>query len=103
MFVRMARFEGADAAGIDAELDSMRQQLGDAAGLPPGLRAVKRVVVLADRDAGTAVDLTFCETEDDLRAADDALDAMSPVSGGSGRRVSVELFEVALDTVPGAS
>jgi hypothetical protein len=101
MFVRVARFEGADPAGIDHELDSMRGQLANPGGLPAALRAVKRVVVLVDRAGGTAVDLTFCETDDDLRAADAALGGMSPSSDASGRRVSVETFEVALDVTPG--
>ncbi len=101
MFVRVARFEGAEAAGLDDELRSMREQLGKPQSLPAGLRAVKRVVVLYDRQAGAAVDLTFCATEDDLRAADAALDAMSPSSDASGGRVSVEMFEVAIDVTPG--
>ncbi len=101
MFVRVARFEGADATGIDQELDSMREQLARPDGLPEGLRAVKRVVVLVDRAGGTTIDLTFCQTEDDLLAADAALDSMSPTSDASGKRASVEMFEVALDVTPG--
>ncbi|MDH4346610.1 MAG: hypothetical protein OEW31_09770 [Thermoleophilia bacterium] len=52
---------------------------------------------------GTVIDLTLCETEDDLGAADAALHAMSPTSGGSGRRTPCETFEVVLDVTPGSS
>jgi len=97
MFVRVARFEGATPTGIDEELDSMRAQLASPEGLPAALRAATRVVVLVDRSVGTTADLTFCETEGELRAVDQALDAMSPSSAASGRRASVEVFEVGLD------
>jgi hypothetical protein len=40
---------------------------------------------------------TFCETEAELRKADEALNNMSPSSESSGRRVSVGLYEVVID------
>lgn len=97
MFVRVARFEGADSAGIDAGLESMRQALGNAEAMPEGLRSVKRVMSVFDRASGTSLDLTFCDTEEDLRAADEALNSMSPPSDASGRRASVEMYEVGID------
>jgi hypothetical protein len=100
MFVRMARFEGGTAEGIDEEIRSVRQSLAHSDQLPAGLRAVKRVVTLVDRAGGTGIELVFCETEADLQAADAALDAMSPSSEASGQRASVEMFEVALDERP---
>lgn len=99
MFVRIARFEGGDAEGIDQELARMREALADRSSLPEALGAVQRVVVLVDRAAGVAVDLTFCRTRAELEAVDAALDAMSPISESSGRRTSVEMFEVGLDAV----
>jgi len=106
MFVRVARFEGADPSGIDAEISRMREQLaaakrGETEGMPPGLMKIKRVLTLVDRQTGTALDLNFCETEDDLRAADEALNSMSPLSDSSGHRVSVEMFEVGVDETLG--
>jgi hypothetical protein len=106
MFVRVARFEGADPSGIDAELDRLRTQLaaakrGEYGDMPPGLRKVKRVQTIVDRQTGTALDMTFCETEEDLRAADEALNSMSPLSDASGHRVSVEMFEVGVDELLG--
>ena len=58
-------------------------------------------MALVDRSSGAALDLTFCETEADLRAADEALNSMSPLSDASGHRVSVQMFEVGLDEVLG--
>lgn len=101
MFVRVARFEGGNASGIDAEISRMRESIANPDQLPAGLRSVKRVIALVDRKSGNAVDLTFCETEDDLRAADEALNSMSPISDASGRRTSVETFEMALDETIG--
>ncbi len=106
MFVRVARFEGGDPSGIDAELGRLREQLaaakrGETEGMPPGLMGIKRVVTLVDRSSGTAIDLNFCATEDDLRAADEALNSMSPLSDSSGHRVSVEMFEVGIDETLG--
>ena len=39
----------------------------------------------------------FFETEDDLRKGDEALNAMTPPSDSPGQRVSVEVYEVAVD------
>jgi hypothetical protein len=97
VFVRVARFEGANSAGIDAGLEGMRQALRNVEGIPEGLRSVKRVMSLVDRASGTSLDLTFCETEEDLRAADEALNQMSPPSDAGGRRTSVEMYEVGID------
>jgi hypothetical protein len=43
------------------------------------------------------VALVFCETEEDLRKADEALNEMSPSSEAAGRRVSVGMYEVMTD------
>ena len=45
-----------------------------------------------DRDAS----VVFCENEDDLRKADEFVNNMTPPSG-IGQRVSVEMYEVAVD------
>jgi hypothetical protein len=106
MFVRVARFEGGDPSGIDAELARLREQLaaakrGETGDMPPGLAGIRRVLALVDRSTGNSLDLTFCGTADDLRAADEALNAMSPLSDASGHRVSVEMYEVGVDETLG--
>jgi hypothetical protein len=103
VFVRIARFEGGDAAGIDAEIRRMEEAVeaakrGDWGDMPEGLKRITRNLMLVDRATGNALDLNFCETEDDLRALDEALNSMSPLGASSGRRVSVEMFEVGLDS-----
>jgi len=46
---------------------------------------------------GTGLAVTFFETEDDLRAGDEVLNAMTPPVQGAGRRTSVEVYEVAVE------
>jgi len=99
MWVRVARFEGGTADAIEAETKNTKQQLAQArtSGPPAGLEAVKRVVEAIDRNRGAGVSLVFCDNEADIRKAHEALDAMSPSSEGSGRRASVEIYEVVTD------
>jgi hypothetical protein len=59
--------------------------------------ATWRVVAAIDRERGAGVTLVFCDSEEDVRKAHQALDAMSPSSEGSGRRASVELYEIVTD------
>jgi hypothetical protein len=107
MYARVARFEGLEPSRIDEQIAEMKRQIDEsrASGdLPDGapeqvrtlMETVKRLLQLVDRESGTALGLTFCETEEDVRRADAALDEMSPGEGG-GRRASVEIYEVALD------
>jgi len=95
----VARFEGGTAEGLEAEMAQSKQHLEDmkSGGLPPGLEGVTRVLEGINKDEGTGVALVFCDTEDDLHKADQALNAMSPTSE-AGRRVSVGLYEVRTDT-----
>ena len=95
MWVRVARFEGGTAEGLDAEMAQSRQHLAE--GLPAGLEGVKRVIEAINRTEGTGVAMVFCETEEDLRKADQALNEMSPSSEAAGRRVSVGMYEVMTD------
>lgn len=107
MHVRIARFEGIEVGRIDAMTEEMRQSIeaGRRGEAPPDdlaevfetlRQTVSRVVQPVDRGSGTALGLTFFETEEDMRRGDAALEQLSPGEGG-GRRTSVERFEVALD------
>jgi|Tabmets5t2r1_1033131.scaffolds.fasta_scaffold131713_1 hypothetical protein len=107
MYARIARFEGLDASRIDEQIAEMKRQMdeGRASGeLPAGapeevrtlMQTVKRVLQFADRESGSALGIVFCETEEDMRRADAALNEMSP-GEGAGRRTSVEVYEVLLD------
>jgi hypothetical protein len=107
MYARIARFEGLDVTRIDEQVAEMKRQMdeGRASGdLPAGapeqvrtlMETVKGVLQFVDRESGSAIGITFCETEEDMRRADAALNEMSP-GEGQGRRTSVEIYEVALD------
>ncbi len=109
MYARIARFEGGSPEVIEREVDRLRREIAAAkAGTATDSsvtalgRVVDRVVMLVDRENGTAANIIFCETEEKLHEADRILDGMSPQSG-EGRRVSRELCEVALDESPGVS
>jgi hypothetical protein len=106
MYARIARFDGGDPSRIDAQVAEMKAQMQGAksgglpADAPEGVRTlmetVSRFMHFVDRESGTSVGIALCETEDELRRADAALDEMSPEEG-SGRRTSTELFELVLD------
>jgi len=107
MYARVARFEGGDVAAIDAQVAEMKSQIEGArmSGLPADASAemrtltetVSRFVEFVDRKTGTSLGISFCETEDEMRRADEALNQMSPPDDSGGRRTSVEIYEVALD------
>lgn len=101
MYVRIAQFEGGDrnwdefATGIR---DSIRSG-AEGTPLETSLDAVKRVMLLVDRESNRGANLIICETEDDLRRVDAALNEMTP-AGGRGARTSVDMFEVMVDEEP---
>ncbi|MGH3037268.1 MAG: hypothetical protein ACRDMU_08815 [Gaiellaceae bacterium] len=107
MYVRVARFEGLDASRIDEQVAAMKRQIDESresgdlpADAPEQVRtlmdAVKRLLQFADREGGRSLGIVFCETEEEMRRADAALNEMSP-GEGEGRRTSVEIYEVVLD------
>jgi hypothetical protein len=107
MYARIARFEALDPSRIDEQVAEMKRQIDESrasgelpAGAPEAVRTlmetVKRVLEFVDRENGRALGITFCETEEDLRRADAALNEMSP-GEGQGHRASVEIYEVLLD------
>ena len=107
MYVRIARFEGAEAGALDRQTEGIRRQMaegrermGGDGEAPEGMRAVKRVLWVVDRDGGRAASLTFADTEEDMRKVDAWLNSMSPDTGAGGR-ASVEIYEVAIDEQTG--
>jgi hypothetical protein len=60
------------------------------------METVKRLLQLVDRESGTALGITMCESEEDMQRAHAALNEMSP-GEGAGQRASVEIYEVLLD------
>ena len=106
MYARIARFEGGDPESVEQQIAETRSQIEAArAGLPEDApeaartlsETIARFVELVDREQGTLVGIAFCESEEDMRRADEALNSLSPGEGG-GQRTSVQIFEVAIDT-----
>ena len=107
MHARVARFEALDTSRMDEQVAEMKRQMdaGRSGDLPEDapeearvlMETVTRWVQLVDRDKGTAIGIAFCRSEDDVRRADEALNAMSP-GEGQGRRIgAAEIYEVAID------
>ena len=93
MYARVATFES-DPAKVDAAIEMVRAEVdGD---VPPGLEGAK-MLMLVNRQTGKGLGVTLFETEDAMRRGDDALNAMD--AGSTERRVSVEFFEVPVQTV----
>lgn len=106
MYVRIARFEGAEAEAMDKQIEEIRGQIeegrremesGEATGLEAeGMRAIKRGLMVVDREGGKGAAVQFAETEEDIRKVDAWMNSMSP-GAGAGHRVSVDIYEVAID------
>jgi hypothetical protein len=104
MHVRVARFEGVDVSRLDEDYAQYRKMVkaNERPEFMPEdvfstLRdRVRRVVSLADRESGVTLDLTFTDNAEDATRVHEALDSLSPPEG-SGRRTSVEKFELMLD------
>ena len=93
MYARVATFES-DPAKVDDAIAMVRSQVaGDA---PAGLEGAK-MLMLVDRKNGKGVGITLFESEGAMRRGDEALNSMNP--GATERRVSVEFFEVPVETV----
>jgi hypothetical protein len=103
MWVRIARFEGAEG-NWDERIEEIRNRMqgaGDAVDSPmEAIRGtVSRAMMLVDRAGGRGAGLIFCDSEEDLRRVDEAMNQMNPPPGG-GTRASVEMYEVAVDEQP---
>jgi hypothetical protein len=96
VFVRIARFEGGDPSTADETISRVRSMM-DEGPRPEGLEGARRSMMLVDRESGTGLGLTFFDTEDAMRRGHEALDQMSPPTEVTGRRTSVEMYEVAID------
>ena len=102
MYVRIARFEGGDRNWDDfaAEVRETIRSGGQGTPFENVADAAKRVMLLVDREGNRGANLILCETEDDLRRTDAAMNEITPASG-RGARTSVEMYEVVLDEEPG--
>jgi hypothetical protein len=93
MYARVATFES-DPSKVDDAIEMVRSEVEGEA--PEGLKGAK-MLMLVDRESGKGLGVTLFESEEAMRKGDEALNAMNP--GGTERRVSVEFFEVPVQTV----
>ena len=100
MYVRIARFEDAEG-DWDERIEEVRKRMSGEVDSPmaEARDAVKRAMMLVDRENSRGAGLIFCETEEDVRRVDEAMTEMSPPPG-AGTRASVEIYEVAVDESP---
>ena len=94
MYARVATFES-DPSNVDAAVDMVRSEV-ESENTPEGLEGA-RMLMLVNRETGKGLGITLFESEDAMRRGHEALDAMSP--GATERRVSVEFYEVPVQTV----
>ena len=88
MYARVVRFTGVEPARVE-EIASQTEQ-GEQPG--PDIPA-KQIRVVVDEDQSTSVAIFFFDSEEDMRRADEALNAMD--SGETpGTRASVDQGEV---------
>jgi hypothetical protein len=100
MYVRIARFEGA-GGDWDQRIEEVRKRMrGDEPSPMDDARdAVRRAMMLVDRENGRGASVIFCDSADDVQRIDEGMNKMSPPPGG-GTRSSVEIYEVAVDEQP---
>lgn len=108
MYVRIARFEGADMDEIAAEAALLRDAIAayrrgeTSRELPPRLAEITHnVELLVNRQESEVVLSVYCATREDVHEADEILAGMSPNNKGWGRRVSVGIYEVVMDESTG--
>ena len=96
MYARIATFEG-DPATTDEAISMVREQVENSEEMP-GLEGAK-MMMLVDRASGKGLSVTLFDSEEAMRRGDEALNAMNPPAGATGRRTGVEFYEVPVQTV----
>ncbi len=101
MYVRIARFEGGERNWDEFAVDIRETIRSGGQGTPfeAVSGAITRMMLLVDRASGRGANMILCETEDDMRRTDAALNSITP-AGGRGARTSVEIYEVLMDEAP---
>jgi hypothetical protein len=95
MYARVASFEG-DPARIDDAITMVRADV-ESDSPPAGLEGAK-MLMLVNRETGKGLGITLFDSEEAMRRGDEALNAMNP-GDASGRRTSVEFYEVPVQTI----
>jgi hypothetical protein len=85
VYARVVRFTDIDPKRIEERMEADE-------GPPPGVQA-EQIRVIVDESQNTAVVILFFASEEDMRSADEALNAMDP-GDTPGTRASVDQGEV---------
>jgi len=93
MLARVTTFDGGTADGIRAAVEQLQSDIPS--GPPEGVKSTG-LTMLFDADRGRVLFIGLFANEDDLRASEPALEAMSPPEG-TGKRSSVDIYEVGAD------
>ena len=93
MLARVTTFEVGTAEGIRAGLEQLQSEIP--AGPPEGVKSVG-LTFLVDPEGGRMMFIGLFASEEDLRASEAALEAMSPPDG-AGARTSVGVYQVGAD------
>jgi len=93
VYARVATFQS-DPTKVDDAISMVRNEV--AGDTPPGLEGAK-MLMLVNRESGKGVGITLFDSEDAMRRGDEALNAMNP--GADERRISVEFYDVPVQTV----
>jgi len=97
MYARITTLQGSAAKVADG-IKTTQEQVIPAAQKMPGF---KGMIALADRSSGKMIGITLWESEDAMRQSAEAANRLRTASAASGGAdiVSVEQFEVVVDTV----
>jgi hypothetical protein len=94
VYARIATFES-DPSKVDDAIQMVKSEV-ESGETPDGLHGAK-MMMLVNRETGKGLGVTLFESEEAMRRGDEALNAMNP--GATERRVSVEFYEVPVETV----
>jgi hypothetical protein len=106
MFARIATFESTDPA---ADEKLLPQAMEIVEPIIRGISGIQGHMELSDRRSGKALSISLFDTEENAVAAEPIFDEEMPralgdlMQGFSGRRVSVERYEVLVDERVGAT
>lgn len=94
VYARVARREGSDPQAIRDMAEDMKKQA--AAGAPERVPAIGGTLLI-DAENGKSMAIMLFESEEEMRRAHEVLDGQTSPRDTGGKRVSLEMFEVALD------
>ncbi len=92
MYARVVRWEDSKAEAVRDTVARIAAQPDPPEGVP-----AKGIMFLTDPEGGRVTAITLFDSEQDRQQGHEVLESMSPPGEGMGRRVSVEMYEVAID------